>query len=377
MRAAILVPTLSGGGLERALISVARHWPYQQDLVMMTCDDSGPYRDEIPPNMDLIVLRESPSVSVIRFGLRLRTILRLHSVDVLITSGFGFAHYVLLLKVLGFLGKTHLIIREPSVLSVKLREKTSNPLVHFLLLVSSRCLYRFASAVVGISRGVAKDLETTLRLPHESVVLIHNAIDEERIREEVVREAKSPEEFIFERLRHPIVITVGRLVPEKAHADLVVAFSRLPQSHQGTLVILGEGILRTEIEEAARRLGISHRVWLPGFRKNPWWFVARSDVFVLPSHWEGFANVVTEAAACGVPIVSTDCPHGPREILSGMDGATLVPVGDTQAITTAISAALSRGSVNYQRDLSRYSTKQMSCRYANLASTILAGDELS
>jgi glycosyltransferase involved in cell wall biosynthesis len=105
-------------------------------------------------------------------------------------------------------------------------------------------------------------------------------------------------------------------------------------------VILGEGGERDRIESLAESLGVADDVWLPGFVDNPYKYMRRADVFALSSEWEGFGNVVVEAMACGTPVVSTDCPSGPAEILADGEFGRLVPVGDDGALADAVAATL-------------------------------------
>jgi glycosyltransferase involved in cell wall biosynthesis len=108
------------------------------------------------------------------------------------------------------------------------------------------------------------------------------------------------------------------------------------------LVILGEGRLRRELETLATTLGISQDVSMPGFSENPYAFMARASVLTLSSAWEGFGNVIAEALACGCPVVSTDCPSGPAEVLKNGAFGTLVPVGNDKALAEAILAVLDK-----------------------------------
>jgi glycosyltransferase involved in cell wall biosynthesis len=136
------------------------------------------------------------------------------------------------------------------------------------------------------------------------------------------------------------VLGVGRLHRQKDFPTLLRAFATLRAQRPARLVILGEGAERESLEAMARELGIAEDVLMPGFVDNPAAWMRRAGVFVLSSAWEGFALVVLEALAVGCAVVSTDCPHGPREILAdGIFGA-LVPVGDAGAMATAMAAAL-------------------------------------
>jgi glycosyltransferase involved in cell wall biosynthesis len=228
-------------------------------------------------------------------------------------------------------------------LSVKETLEGQHPVRRWAKVMRLRVAYRWADVVVGVSVGVSRDVEAVLELVSGSVVTIRNGIDRARV-EAGVAGVPDPGPFagVFECLARPVVVTVGRLAEQKAQLDLVEAFAALPEGSRGTLVVLGEGPLRGALEGRVRELGLEGRVVLPGFVGNPWWFVARSDVFVLSSRHEGYPLVLLEALACGVRVVSTDCPSGPREMLEGVEGAWLVPVGDVDALTAAITEASHR-----------------------------------
>jgi glycosyltransferase involved in cell wall biosynthesis len=138
----------------------------------------------------------------------------------------------------------------------------------------------------------------------------------------------------------PLILSVGTFKTVKDYPLLIDAFSRLASHHDATLCILGEGALRVELEQLVVRHGLQGRVLLPGFRMYTAPYYARADLFVTSSKHEGFGNVIVEALEHGVPVVSTDCPSGPREILCDGKFGYLVPVGDAQALATAMSESL-------------------------------------
>ncbi|GAH75207.1 unnamed protein product [marine sediment metagenome] len=106
------------------------------------------------------------------------------------------------------------------------------------------------------------------------------------------------------------------------------------------LVILGEGDEEQALNKLAADLDISNDVAFLGFQNNPFSFIAHSNIFALSSHWEGFGNVIIEAMACSVPVISTNCPYGPNEIITDGVNGLLVPVGDTHAMAEAIAKLL-------------------------------------
>jgi glycosyltransferase involved in cell wall biosynthesis len=124
---------------------------------------------------------------------------------------------------------------------------------------------------------------------------------------------------------------------------LLRAFARVRSARPARLVILGEGSQLRALQSLASELGIGDDVLFPGFVSNPFAYMARARAFVLSSAWEGFGNVLVEAMACGCPVISTDCPSGPAEILEGGRYGSLVPVGDPTPMAEAILETLESG----------------------------------
>jgi glycosyltransferase involved in cell wall biosynthesis len=194
-------------------------------------------------------------------------------------------------------------------------------------------LYRLADQRVVVSSGTAQDLSELTGLKRDRFELIYNPISPPRnIR-------STPDiDRLWEGAKTRI-IAVGSLKRAKNHALLLRAFARLGRE-DAKLMILGEGPLRGDLEALAAELKIADDVIMPGFAIDPWPFYASASLFVLSSDWEGFANVVLEALAAGLPVVSTDCPSGPSEILDRGRFGRLVPMGDEAALAEAMNRAL-------------------------------------
>ena len=138
----------------------------------------------------------------------------------------------------------------------------------------------------------------------------------------------------------PVILGVGRLTQAKDFPTLIRAFALVRKKHPARLMILGEGEERSKLETLVQELGLEKEVSLPGFVDNPYKYMKRAAVFVLSSKWEGFGNVLVEAMALGTPVVSTNCPSGPAEILENGRWGRLVPVGDVYALAEAIIETL-------------------------------------
>lgn len=188
-----------------------------------------------------------------------------------------------------------------------------------------------------VSTGIADDLVAGFGVPREKVHVVHNPVVTDRMMAMALETVDHP--WLVDK-ELPVVVGVGRLEQQKDFATLIQAFARLQGQTPCRLLILGEGSERAQLQAMIDAQGLTSCVDLHGFVGNPYAYVARSDVFVLSSKWEGFGNVIVEAMAMGVPVVSTDCPAGPHEILDGGRHGCLVPIGDVEAMAEAIDATL-------------------------------------
>lgn len=191
--------------------------------------------------------------------------------------------------------------------------------------------YRRAHVVVALTQGNARGLKEHLRVDERRIRVIPNPI--ERLPEGAAPPVDAPG-------GRPRLLCVARLVPQKDHATLIEAFAILGDLPDASLVLVGDGRLRSELETLAQARGVAERLVWTGQIMNvaPWW--AWADVMVLPSRWEGFPNVLLEALAHGVQVVATDCPSGPMEILDQGRFGFLAPVGQPGALAEAIRLAV-------------------------------------
>lgn len=223
----------------------------------------------------------------------------------------------------------------------------SNPVAHMRSLPNLRgrwfarrfvrTLYPRADGLIAISQGVADAVTAIVGARHCDITVINNPVDAAAI---CARASEPVDHPWLKDGGDPVLIAVGNLKPAKDFSTLLRAFEELRQRRRARLIILGEGDERNRLRSLVKKLGIEDTVAMPGFVHNPWAWMAKSDLFVLSSRWEGFPMVLAEALAVGVPVVATDCPSGPREILEDGRYGTLVPVGDAPALARAMEAAL-------------------------------------
>ena len=203
----------------------------------------------------------------------------------------------------------------------------------------ARRSYPRVDAAVGVSRGVAAELTEAVGVPADRVHTVYNPV----VSAGLVRDAHRPAGHPWlDRPGPPVVLAAGRMAVQKDFPTLLAAFARVLAHRPARLIVLGKGRLRPSLAARAGELGISEHTDFPGFVQNPHACMAKAGVFALSSRWEGLPTVLIEAMACGCPVVSTDCPHGPAEILEGGRWGELVPVGDARALSEALLRALDR-----------------------------------
>jgi glycosyltransferase involved in cell wall biosynthesis len=201
----------------------------------------------------------------------------------------------------------------------------------------ARRFYPRAQALVAVSRGVADDLDEVLGFQEGTVRSIYNPAVSPDLAEKAAQMLDHPWFAIGEP---PVILAVGGLKPAKDFATLFRAFAIARKERHLRLVVLGEGKLRGDLTTLAEELGIAGDLEMPGFVDNPYQYMARASLMVVSSVFEGLSMVLIEALACGCPVVSTNCPSGPAEILDHGRFGTLVPVKDAEELAAALHRSI-------------------------------------
>jgi glycosyltransferase involved in cell wall biosynthesis len=233
--------------------------------------------------------------------------------------------------------KIPVIVSEHNTLSEVVKTEEGRKILGVPVAFMVKILYRFAANIITVSEGIKSDLISAFGISEDKVQTIYNPIALNRISSLAT---ESPEHRFFFEDRKPVVIAMGRLTPQKGFDILLKAFSRVISDIDARLIIMGEGRQRAYLESLIRDIDIADKVSLAGFQKNPYAFLSQSDIFVLSSQYEGLPMAILEAMACGVPVVSTDCMSGPREILQNGRCGSLIPVGNETALANAIMRLL-------------------------------------
>ena len=333
-RVAFYLPSMGGGGAERAIVTLANGLARRArpvDLVLVQAQ--GPYLAEVDPAVRVIDLRRK---RVLTSLFSLARYLRRHKPAALI-SAMTHANIVAVAARMIARSSTRLLLSERTSLA-GLRGELG-PMRYLGMKTLMRWFYPRADGVIAVAEAMASELREMLPIDPDRVMLVHNPVVSDEMLE--LSGAAPPHEWLLDAAV-PVVLAVGRLGIEKDYATLIAAFARVRETRPLRLLILGEGAERANLIALAEKLGVADDCALPGFCANPFSAMSRASLFVLSSRYEGLPNALIQAMACGARVIATDCPTGPREILQDGRWGTLVPIGDSDAMAEAMIETLNQ-----------------------------------
>ena len=342
---AVLISFSGQGGVERMVLNLLEEFVRRGlriDLLPIRRDFRA---DDFPPGINVVSLGARHSRTSV---LPLIGYLRKKRPAVMLVAKDRAARAALWARAFSRVS-TRIVVRLGTNLAASLEGRSS--LRRWSRYGPMRLSYGMADRVIAVSEGVAEDTAAVTGLPRDRIAVVRNPVVTPRLRamaKEAVDHPWLPASDV------PVVLGAGRMTRQKDFPVLVRAFARVRHERPCRLIVLGEGPDRAEIERLVGELGVGDDVSLPGFAVNPYAYMSRASLFVLSSRWEGSPNVLTEALAVGTPVVSTDCPSGPRETLQEGRFGPLVAVGDEEALARAIletmahplDAATLRGAVD-------------------------------
>lgn len=325
------LPDLRGGGAERVNLDLAHEFArlgHQVDFVLMRGE--GELLEEAQATFRV---RALGVVRIRQATWALAAYLRRCRPDALLAAMWPLTVAAAFAR--GLSGhRCPVVVSEHNMLSVQYRDwgRSHRPMLRLSLAIG----HRLADNRVGVSRGVLEDMSRLAWMEPTTGHVIYNPVPSTRTPS---AEALAEADSVWGRPRGARILSVGSFKPQKNHALLLRAFARLKWP-EARLVLVGSGNGESALRALAGDLGLEDQVVFPGFRHDPTAFYSTADLFVLSSDYEGFGNVIVEALTCGTPVVSTDCPYGPAEILENGRWGRLVPVGDATALAAAMEAAL-------------------------------------
>jgi glycosyltransferase involved in cell wall biosynthesis len=353
----VFLESLGGGGAEQAMVTLMNAFVdkgYTVDLVL--CKSGGTLQRQLSDSVKVINLHAKNLYFCLP---RLMVFLKSRKPRVMLTT-LDLASIIALIARRMTSVQTRIIIRVANTVSVQKRNWIKKKIEYILL----SCIYPWADKIIAVSQSVADDLVKYINLQPEHVDYIYNPVITPRMMTMANEPLAHP---WFKPGQPPVILGVGRLTRQKNFDKLLLALAQIREVRSSRLLILGEGEQRENLQSWTSRLKLTDEVSMPGFVDNPFPYMKNAAVFVLSSSWEGLPAVLIQALACGCPVVSTDCPSGPNEILDQGRYGRLVPVGDATALAQAILDTLSNPLLKPDNIwLEKFSLAQVVDQYLNI-----------
>lgn len=331
----LYIHSFAGGGAERVFVRLANHFAAQGIGTRLVVNSaSGPLRSLLSDDVHLVDLGAPRAHRAIP---RLAGYLRRQQPEVLMSAMTRVNIGALLARRLSA-AQTRIVVSERNQPTSLMRHWPARQRWTSTFLLQR--LYPGAEGIAAVTDGVADDLVQMTGIARERITVVHNpAPDESEVR--AARDAPPPHAWFEEET--PVIVAVGRLVPQKGYATLLEALALARARRPIRLIALGEGPQRAELAALADSLGLADAILFPGFVLNRLDYLAKAALYVLASDTEGFPNALVEALACDTKVVSTDCAGGgARTILANGGEHAITPVGNAPRLADAILEALER-----------------------------------
>ena len=308
------IPTLSGGGAERVVSELSLNFPasVEQHIVLFENKISYPYKGQII-SLGLKSLGSQnffvKPFEIFRRFLRFRKIVVELKPNAVIS--FLQANTINILVGLSLPFRKHKVIISERTATSKI-DFIMKGLYGFVNRAVMKFVYRRADVIVAVSEHIKDELGCMFMIDSTRIKVIYNPIDVAKI----TRLSREKLDHPWFAQEVPVIVNVGRLSEQKNQKVLLMALSQIQKEKKCRLLIIGEGVLKEDLQRLAVQLRIDQDVLFLGYQQNPFVYMARSTIFCLSSSFEGFPNALAEAMAAGCPVIAFDCPSGPREILA-------------------------------------------------------------
>lgn len=341
MKLMIVTPNFNGGGAQRIAVNLANYYSsIGVDVSLLVFNSNGPYKNQVAKEVKLIDI-QAPRVRHGFFKVR-KAIKEQAPTHILSVIRDG---NILLGLALLFNRESILIYREANTLD---ELKRKNFFKRFISLIKMKLGYLRADLIIANSKDTRLDLFANKIKKPDRIVVISNPV--------------LPLNFTFLKSqavayewvdsKYKIILNIGRFHKQKNQLILIEAFREVVDKvPEARLLLIGEGELECELKNKIKELSLNNSAQILPFQQNPWPFYQAASVFALTSEWEGFGNVIVEALACGTPVVSTDCPGGPRFILDDGRYGLLVKPNDKEQLANALIDVLKQTTVFKETDL--------------------------
>ncbi|GAA1334982.1 glycosyltransferase [Streptomyces sanglieri] len=331
----LFLPTFTPGGIERCMINLAKGFISRGVKVdLIVADKRGSFEEKVPNKATIINLNAG---RIIKSVIPLIKYLQQREPSILL-SGHTHANIVAVWSVKVANTNTGVAIGIHNSFSNNYRGeiKVKDSIIRKLVPLT----YRRSDHIIAVSKGVARDISSEANIKRENIDVIYNPVIGEDIK---YLDDKSITEPWLVNSAIQVILGVGRLTQQKDFETLIKSFYEVQKVNKNArLIIIGSGPKKDDLEDLIDRLGIQSKVKIIEYVEDIYSVMKESDIFVLSSRWEGFGIVLVEAMAVGTPVVATNCPTGPNEILKDGEYGELVPVGDPLSMANAINEMLNR-----------------------------------
>lgn len=364
-----VLPSLEGGGAERAIVTLLKHMDRQKfDFHLCLYHRTGPFLAEVEQlGIPIHTLNYNGRLHP-KLIWKLRQIIQ--SLKPAVTIG--------VLRSCGInTVLAHTLAGREGRVYINEQNSPSFEMKHYGNYLQKRAGYKFflryCDGIIATSEGIQKDLMVNFDQSGRKIKLIPNPVDLTLVQEK--KKGVQPHPWLAEA--HPTLVTVGRLHPQKGHDILLTAVARVKKRYPNLkLIIVGQGEEEKALKQLAASLGIDQQVDFVGFQSNPYNYIAHADLFVLASRYEGFGIVLAEALALGVPVVASDCPSGPADILASGEAGYLFPPENISSLADGIMKVLEDGTLRqkYQknglRHVQQFAPSKIAAQYETLITSV-------
>ncbi|MDY3706231.1 glycosyltransferase [Vagococcus lutrae] len=355
----IILPSFEGGGTENVMINIANSLNNEEfDISIVVMKNSGKFKRRLNNKIRVISLSSKRARQSI---FKIAKVLKEEKPDIVFSSMAPLNIAVSFASLITN-SKAKLIFRESNTPSMD--RVRYQGVFKYLFSFLYKFMYYKSYRIVAQCEEMKEDIESFLNITGKKskITHIYNPINIENIQERMLQESDiNVDTYNF--------VTVGRLTFQKGHDLLLNAFSKVAKNNNCHLYIIGEGELKSELEDDIKRREIEDQVTLLGFQDNPYKYIYSSDTFILSSRWEGFPNVLLESLVCGTPIISFSCKSGPKEILSNKSIGTLIEPENFEEMAKEMQLSINKkrtGKIDYSEYYMRYSLENIVHQYEKL-----------
>ena len=318
------IPNFNGGGAENSACELANEFAKNNiDTEIITLIDKGPTKKILSSTINIKSLNTKKMIlSLFKFS----NYVKKSNPNFIITN-LNHSSFIALISKKLFKLNYKIVITFVNKINLNLNPKNLINLLYVLLI---RILIDKNTKIVTITEGIKKDLIKFWRFESKMITVIYPPTNIENIN--YLKNIKNNDN-LFNNKKNKYILTVGRLSKQKDHYTLIRAFNLLKNKINAELIIIGEGNEYKELKKLVSKLNLENKVHFRKYTLNPYYFMKNCDLFVLSSKWEGFAIVLVGALVCNIPIVSTNCRHGPNEILENGKWGKLTTVGNVNELS--------------------------------------------